>query len=92
MHKLVALVLQANRARTVLIQQINAWFAGNGIDAFIGPTTNETSMGNVVGLPELVIPIHFDAVTLGSPRQQATTLGIVAQPDQDSKVQKCISF
>ena len=78
--------LQANRARTVLIQQMKAFFPGNGIDAFIGPPTNETSMGNVVGLPEMVIPVSFAPVSLGSPRQQPTSLGIYAAPNQDSKV------
>ena len=53
-------------------------------------------MGNVVGLPEAVIPVEFDPVTVGSPRQQATTVGIYALPDQDSKVRevngtKCVA-
>lgn len=78
--------MQANRARTVLIQQMEAFFAGNGIDAFIGPPTNELSMGNVVGLPEAVIPVSFSPVSLGSPRQQPTTVGIYAPANQDSKV------
>ena len=78
--------LQANRARTVLIQQVQAFFAGNGLDAFIGPPTNETSMGNVVGLPEVVIPVDFEPVSIGSARQQATALGIYALPNKDSKV------
>ena len=82
--------VQANRARTVLIQQMQSFFAGNGIDAFIGPPTNETSMGNVVGLPEMVIPVSFAPVILGSPRQQPTSLGIYAAPNQDSKVWGCI--
>lgn len=77
--------LQANRARTVLIQQMYAFFAGNGIDAFIGPPVNETFMGNVVGLPEIVIPVAFNPVSRGSPRQSPTSVGISALPNQDSK-------
>lgn len=78
--------IQANRARTALIQQIDAFFAGNGLDAFIGPSTNETSMGNVVGLPQMVIPVDFEPVSVGSARQQPTTVGIYALPNHDSKV------
>ncbi|KAL3138617.1 hypothetical protein ABBQ32_006381 [Trebouxia sp. C0010 RCD-2024] len=78
--------IQANRARSVLIQQVQAFFTGNSIDAFIGPPTNELSMGNVVGLPEAVIPVSFTPVSPSSPRQQPTSLGIYAPPNQDSKV------
>ena len=78
--------MQANRARTALIQQMGAFFVGNGIDAFIGPSTNEIAMGNVVGLPEAVIPVSFSPVSLGSPRQQPTTVGIYAPANQDVKV------
>ena len=70
----------------MLIQQMEAFFAGNGIDAFIGPPTNELSMGNVVGLPEAVIPVSFSPVALASPRQQPTTVGIYAPANQDGKV------
>ena len=77
--------MQANRARSVLIQQVQAFFTGNAIDAFIGPPTNELSMGNVVGLPETVIPVSFSPVSFGSPRQQPTSLGIYAPANQDSK-------
>ena len=84
------LFLQANRARTALIQQIDAFFAGNGLDAFIGPSTNETSMGNVVGLPQMVIPVDFEPVSAGSARRQPVTVGIYALPNQDSKVQPCL--
>ena len=55
-------------------------------------------MGNVVGLPQMVIPVQFEPVSLGSPRQQATALGIYALPNEDSKVrcsrltQQCVSF
>lgn len=65
---------------------MQAFFAGNGIDAFIGPPTNELSMGNVVGLPEAVIPVSFTPVSPGSPRQQPTTVGIYAPANEDSKV------
>ena len=65
---------------------MEAFFAGNSIDAFIGSSTNETSMGNVVGLPQSVIPVAFEAVSLGSARRQPTTVGIYALPNQDSKV------
>ncbi len=84
------LFLQANRARTALIQQIDAFFAGNGLDAFIGPSTDETSMGNVVGLPQMVIPVDFEPVSVGSARQQPITVGIYALPNQDSKVRPCL--
>ncbi len=90
LRSLSALFLQANRARTALIQQIDAFFAGNGLDAFIGPSTNETSMGNVVGLPQMVIPVDFEPVALGSARQQPVTVGIYALPNQDSKVRPCL--
>lgn len=78
--------MQANRARTVLIQQMQAFFVGNGIDAFIGPSVNETFMGNVVGLPQMVIPVAFNPVTSSSSRRNPTTVGIYALPNQDSKV------
>ena len=65
---------------------MEAFFAGNGIDAFIGPPTDELSMGNIVGLPEAVIPVSFSPVSLGSPRQQPTTVGIYAPANQDGKV------
>ena len=90
LRNLSVLFLQANRARTALIQQIDAFFAGNGLDAFIGPSTNETSMGNVVGLPQMVIPVDFEPVSVGSARQQPTTVGIYALPNHDSKVQPCL--
>lgn len=81
-----ALLPQANRARTVLIQQMQAFFTGNGIDAFIGPPVNETFMGNVVGLPQMVIPVSFVPVTSTSPRRNPTSVGIYAPPSQDSRV------
>lgn len=65
---------------------MEAFFAGNSIDAFIGPPTHELSMGNVVGLPEAVIPVSFSPVALASPRQQPTTVGIYAPASQDGKV------
>ena len=43
-------------------------------------------MGNVVGLPEMVIPVAFNPVASGSPRQNPTSVGIYAPPNQDSKV------
>ena len=65
---------------------METFFTANGIDAFIGPPTNELSMSNVVGLPEAVIPVSFTPVSLGSPRQQPTTVGIYAPANQDGKV------
>ncbi len=47
-------------------------------------------MGNVVGLPQMVIPVDFEPVALGSARQQPITVGIYALPNQDSKVQPCM--
>ena len=57
-------------------------------------------MGNVVGLPQMVIPVDFEPVALGSARQQPVTVGIYALPNQDSKVRLaylyalllCLSF
>lgn len=65
---------------------MDSFFTGNGIDAFIGPAVNETFMGNVVGLPEMVIPVAFNPVASGSPRRNPTSVGIYALPNQDSKV------
>lgn len=68
------------------MQQVRSFFVGNGIDVLIGPPVNETFMGNVVGLPQMVIPVAFNPVSSGSPRQQPSSVGIYALPNQDSKV------
>ena len=47
-------------------------------------------MGNVVGLPQMVIPVDFEPVSVGSARQQPITVGIYALPNQDSKVWPCL--
>eukprot|EP00891_Asterochloris_glomerata_P006024 jgi/Astpho2/6024/fgenesh1_pm.00084_%23_11_t len=78
--------VQANRVRGVLITQMNSFFAGNGIDVLLAPSVDYTSVGNLVGLPEAVIPVGFMPVSAGSPRQNPCTIGIYGLPYQDAKV------
>ena len=71
---------------------MQAFFAGNGIDAFLGDPMGYTSMGNIVGLPELVIPLGFDEIMPGSNRKDPITVGIYGAPYQDSKVCKQCTY
>ena len=82
------LLLQANRVRGVLITQMNSFFAGNGIDVLLAPSVDYTSVGNLVGLPEAVIPVGFMPVSAGSPRQNPCTIGIYGLPYQDAKARQ----
>lgn len=49
-------------------------------------------MGNVVGLPEMVIPVAFNPVASGSPRRNPTSVGIYAPPNQDSTVMIIVTW
>ena len=64
---------------------MKSFFAGNGIDVLLVPSVDYTSVGNLVGLPEAVIPVGFRPVSPGSPRQNPSTIGIYGLPYQDAK-------
>lgn len=74
--------LQAQRARTKLTQQVLHQMEVLGLDAFIGNTTQELAMANLVGLPTLAVPVGFedleDAPT--SKRKKPLSVGIFARP------------
>ena len=86
--QLQVLLLQANRVRGVLITQMYSFFDGNGIDVLLAPSIDYTSVGNLVGLPEAVVPIGFKPVSPGSPRQNPSTIGIYGLPYQDAKARQ----
>ena len=86
--QLQVLLLQANRVRGVLITQMYSFFNGNGIDVLLAPSIDYTSMGNLVGLPEAVVPIGFKPVSPGSLRQNPSTIGIYGLPYQDAKARQ----
>ena len=67
---------------------MNSFFAGNGIDVLLAPSVDYTSVGNLVGLPEAVIPIGFRPVSAGSPRQNPCTIGVYGLPYQDAKARQ----
>ncbi|KAK6924590.1 Amidase signature domain [Dillenia turbinata] len=77
--------IQAQRARGRLIQEVREHFT---VDAFIGNATDweKVCMGNLVGLPVVVVPTGFSDVpnsTTGSRRKTTSSTGIYAPPDHD---------
>ncbi|AED91143.1 Amidase family protein [Arabidopsis thaliana] len=78
--------IQAQRARGKLIREVEKSFT---VDAFIGNVTDweKVCMGNLVGLPVLVIPTGFKNITdppTNSCRRRTTiNAGIYAPPERD---------
>ncbi|XP_058092827.1 uncharacterized protein LOC131239238 isoform X2 [Magnolia sinica] len=78
--------LQAQRARGRLIREVRASFT---VDAFVGNATDweKVCMGNLVGLPVIVIPTGFKNIinppASGTRRRTTITTGIYAPPQHD---------
>jgi hypothetical protein len=51
---LPACAVQAQRARTQLLQEVVGLMAAAGVDAFIGNTSEELAMANLASLPTVV--------------------------------------
>lgn len=79
-------VPQAQRARGKLIQEVKENF---NIDAFIGNATDweRVCMGNLVGLPVIVVPTGFKNIPnpppTGTRRRTTVNTGIYAPPNHD---------
>lgn len=86
---------QAQRARGKLIQEVREIFT---VDAFIGNATDweKVCMGNLVGLPVLVVPTGFKNISnppsRGSRRRTTITTGIYAPPHHDHIVRRICNF
>uniref|UniRef100_A0A1D1ZC57 Glutamyl-tRNA(Gln) amidotransferase subunit A n=1 Tax=Anthurium amnicola TaxID=1678845 RepID=A0A1D1ZC57_9ARAE len=77
--------IQAQRARGKLIHEVREGFT---VDAFIGNATDweKVCMGNLVGMPVLVVPTGFKSIDnppSGTRRRTTLTTGIYAPPDHD---------
>ncbi|XP_057516631.1 uncharacterized protein LOC130797861 isoform X1 [Amaranthus tricolor] len=78
--------LQAQRARGRLIQEVRESFT---VDAFIGNAMDweKVCMGNLVGMPVMVIPVGFAPIDNPSSsdirRKRTITTGIYAPPQND---------
>ncbi|KAG4171203.1 hypothetical protein ERO13_A12G194800v2 [Gossypium hirsutum] len=78
--------LQAQRARGKLIQEVKENF---NVDAFIGNATDweRVCMGNLVGLPVIVVPTGFKNIPnpppTGTRRRTTVNTGIYAPPNHD---------
>ncbi|KAL8170441.1 hypothetical protein V2J09_022245, partial [Rumex salicifolius] len=75
--------LQAQRARGKLVQEVRKSFT---VDAFIGNATEweKVCMGNLVGLPVMVVPVGFSQLPNEKSHWRKTiTTGIYAPPDRD---------
>ncbi|KAL4191906.1 hypothetical protein AMTRI_Chr06g191340 [Amborella trichopoda] len=79
--------VQAHRARGKLIKEVRESFT---VDAFVGNATDweRVCMGNLVGLPVIVIPTGTKNITDppkgGTHRRTTVTTGIFAPPHRDS--------
>eukprot|EP00891_Asterochloris_glomerata_P006380 jgi/Astpho2/6380/e_gw1.00091.15.1_t len=79
--------VQATRARGLVIKELETFFLENKIDAFLGSPLFLAYDGNLVGLPEIVVPTGFVPVEgTEGPRRDPRTMGIYAKPDQDGTV------
>ncbi|KAK8603980.1 hypothetical protein V6N13_096445 [Hibiscus sabdariffa] len=78
--------MQAQRARGKLIQEVKENF---NVDAFIGNATDweRVCMGNLVGLPVIVVPTGFKSIPnpppTGTRRRTTVNTGIYAPPNHD---------
>ena len=85
--RLLSLVRQACRVRGQVIQEMAAFFTENHIDVFLGASTSLAYEGNLVGLPQMVVPTGYVPVEgTAGPRQAARTVGIFGRPYEDGKV------
>ncbi len=81
------LPLQATRARGQIIKELEKFFLDNNIDALLGPPLFLAYDGNLVGLPQIVVPTSFVPVKgTEGPRKDPRTMGIYAPIYQDNKV------
>ena len=81
------LALQATRARGQIIKELENFFLDNNIDALLGPPLFLAYDGNLVGLPQIVVPTSFVPVKgTEGPRKDPRTMGIYAPIYQDNKV------
>ena len=56
--------MQAQRARTRLLQEVVGLMEAAGIDAFIGNTSEELALANLASLPTVVCPAHVFTYSL----------------------------
>eukprot|EP00891_Asterochloris_glomerata_P005158 jgi/Astpho2/5158/e_gw1.00073.15.1_t len=79
--------IQATRARGQIIKELENFFLDNNIDALLGPPLFLAYDGNLVGLPQIVVPTSFVPVKgTEGPRKDPRTMGIYAPIYQDNKV------
>ncbi|KAE9467648.1 hypothetical protein C3L33_00434, partial [Rhododendron williamsianum] len=75
------IVQQAQRARGKLIREVKESF---NVDAFVGNATDweRVCMGNLVGMPVIVVPTGFKNIS-NTRRRTTITTGIYALPEHD---------
>ena len=80
--------LQAQRARTALLQEVVGLMAAAGVDAFIGNTSEELAMANLASLPTMAVPLGTQPLkdAPDSPRKRPMSLGVFGSPQSDSTV------
>ncbi|CAL5229954.1 g13383 [Coccomyxa viridis] len=80
--------IQAQRARTALLQEVVGLMAEAGIDAFIGNTSEELAMANLASLPTIAVPLGTQPLkdAPDSPRKRPISLGIFGSPQTDTNV------
>ncbi|BDA44986.1 Glutamyl-tRNA(Gln) amidotransferase subunit A [Coccomyxa sp. Obi] len=80
--------IQAQRARTMLVKEVLDIMQAAGIDAFIGNTSEELAMANLVSLPTMALPIGFAQLpnVQNSSRRHPLSLGIFGAPYTDANV------
>ena len=81
------LSLQATRARDQIIKELESFFSDNNFDAFLGAPLFLAYDGNLVGLPQVVVPTGFVRLEgTEGPRKDPRTMGIYAAPYQNGEV------
>ena len=84
----VTMRLQAQRARTALLQEVVGLMLAAGIDAFIGNTSEELAMANLASLPTMAVPLGTQPLlnAANSTRKFPLSLGIFGSPQTDANV------
>lgn len=84
----VTMRLQAQRARTALLQEVVGLMLAAGIDAFIGNTSEELAMANLASLPTMAVPLGTQPLlnAANSTRKLPLSLGIFGSPQTDANV------
>ncbi|CAK0784217.1 hypothetical protein CVIRNUC_007421 [Coccomyxa viridis] len=80
--------IQAQRARTRLLQEVVGLMSKAGIDAFIGNTSEELAMANLASLPTIAVPLGTQPLkdAPNSTRRHPISLGIFGTPQTDAHV------